>query len=297
MSALRTESNKLLDTAIQSGGLVDVVNGYARCVAGRTAAAFFGIHGPTEQDLLRVIRSIFHETFLNQENNQKVTERGVAAGREFRAWIEQESARRLEANALGQDVLGRLLASTDRDTESSRWMLAGLQVGAVDTTATVVANIVAEIVADARLKAAMLWDVNNPHRLRGWCWEALRRRPHNAGMLRQAGKNASLGGTPIKEGTSVLLLTVGAMHDPAAFHDPNSLFPDRPLDRYLHFGKGLHQCSGRDLNAIQVPTLIRELLIRDVSAHSKIRTRGPFPDELIVKIRPADHAHLSPRGT
>lgn len=282
---LDEEPGRLLDASIQAGGRIDVVNGYARLIAGRTAAAFFGIFGPTEQDLLRVIRSIFHETFLNQGNDLEVRRRGIAAGHEYRDWINSEQSRRREQQDFGRDVLGRLMASTNGADDLARFMLGGLQVGAVDTTATVVANIVAEVVADHRLKVAMMQDIDRPERFRGWCWEALRRRPHNAGMLRQAGSNAILRGTPVPQGTQVLLLTVGAMHDPAAFDNPNHLRPDRPLNRYLHFGRGLHQCSGRDLNAIQIPVLVRELLLRDVSSNSRLKSLGPFPDELIVHIR------------
>jgi cytochrome P450 len=282
---LTEEPGRLLDSAIQAGGRIDVVNGYARLIAGRTAAAFFGIFGPTEQDLLRVIRSIFHETFLNQGRDLEVQRRGIAAGLEIRDWIQSEQSRRREQQEFGRDVLGRLMASTEGDNDLARYMLGGLQVGAVDTTATVVANIIAEVVADRHLKSAMMEDIQHPERFRGWCWEALRRRPHNAGMLRQAGSNAVLRGIPVPEGTQILLLTVGAMHDPSAFDNPNHLRPDRPLDRYLHFGRGLHQCSGRDLNAIQVPILVRELLLRDVSSHSSPKSLGPFPDELIVNIR------------
>jgi cytochrome P450 len=285
LSTLKGESNRLLDDAAAAGGRLDVVNGYARLVAGRTAAALFGIAGPTEQDLLRVIRRVFHETFLNLSGDPAVKQSGIAAGQELKEWIEVEQARRLASNQLGNDVLGRLLATSRSDQAAARWMLAGLLVGAIDTTATVVTNIIAEVLGDAKLRRAMMLDLDRPRRLLGWCWEALRRRPHNAGMLRQAGAGAMLGGKPVKMGQQVLALTVGAMHDPAAFDHPTQMIPDRPLERYLHFGRGLHQCSGRDFNAIQVPALVRELLRRHVSGRPRVRTRGPFPDELLVSIR------------
>lgn len=284
LSTLESESNALLDTAEEKQ--VDVVNGYARLVAGRTAAKVFGVYGPTEQDLLRVLRSIFHETFLNQGGDARVREEGVAAGKEFRAWIDVEIARRMADNRPGDDVLGKLIASSSTDSEAIRWMLAGLQVGAVDTTTTAVTYIVSELLADRRLREAMVQDLDSPRRFLGWCWEALRRRPHNYGLLREAGRNASVAGNPVAEGRRVLLLTAAAMHDPAVFDDPHRLRPDRPLDWYLHFGRGLHQCSGRDFNVIQIPLLVRELLRRNVSGRPSFRTRGPFPDELIVSIQP-----------
>jgi cytochrome P450/glutathione S-transferase len=282
---LEQESKRLLDDAIAQGGKVDVVNGYARLVAGRTAAQLFGIRGPTEQDLLRVIRSIFHETFLNQSGDLKVRERGIAASLEIRSWIEEEIANRVAQRVHGDDVLGKLLDSCGADLVGARLMLGGCLVGAIDTTATAVTNIIAEVVTDGHLKKQMRLDLDDPRRFEGWCWEALRRRPHNAGMLRQAGQLAALPGKPVKEGTQVILLTVAAMHDPAAFDRPNELIPDRPLDRYLHFGYGLHQCAGRNFNAFQIPYLVRELVRRDVSGSAKVRTQGPFPDELIVSLQ------------
>jgi cytochrome P450 len=285
IQVLEQESIRLLDDAVAQGGKIDVVNGYARLVAGRTAAEIFGIRGPTEQDLLRVIRSIFHETFLNQSGDLKVRERGVAAGAEIKAWIEAEIANRVASRAHGDDMLGKLLDSCEGDLVGARLMLGGCLVGAIDTTATAVTNIIAEVLTDRRLKKQMQLDLDDPRRFKGWCWEALRRRPHNAGMLRQAGECASLAGKPVTAGTQVVLLTVAAMHDPAAFDRPNELMPDRPVDRYLHFGYGLHQCAGRTFNAVQIPHLVRELVRRDVSGSAKIRTQGPFPDELIVSLR------------
>ena len=283
LATLNEETERLLTDAIAAGGKLDVVNGYARLVAARTAAIFFGIHGPTEQDLMRVIRAVFQETFLNQEGNPAVTTLGVAAGQELKSWIAAEMQRREATGESKNDVLGQLLASAG-NTDGARWMLAGMIVGAVDTTATVVANIITEVLADPRLKQAMQEDLQDPRLLLGWCWEALRRRPHNIGMLRQAGSNAHLGGTSVPEGTKVLVLTVGAMFDPSVFDNPTQMNPRRPLDRYLHFGRGLHICTGRDLNALQIPVIVRELLRRNVSGPPRVRTRGPFPDELIVTI-------------
>jgi cytochrome P450 len=284
-ATLEQESLRLLKAAADAGGRIDVVNGYARLVACRTAVALFGIRGPTEQDLLRAARALFHETFLNQNDAPNTTRLGLAAGREMRQWIVAELQDRIDRNAPGHDVLGHLLSSLGPEqTDEARWIIGGLLVGAIDTTATAVANIILEVVSDARLKSDMQRDADDPKQFAGWCWEALRRRPHNPALLRQAGPHASLGGAPIAEGTRVLLFTLAAMHDPSAFDRPGVLNPRRPADRYLHFGHGLHACAGRDFNAVQIPRLVRELVRRDVSGPTTFRTRGPFPDTLVVSI-------------
>ena len=285
LATLEQESHRLLASAAAAGGKIDVVNGYARLVACRTAAALFGIRGPTEQDLLRAARALFHETFLNQSNDANIRRIGLAAGREMKQWIVAEIDDRTARGAFGDDVLGRLLSSRGADhADEARWIIGGLFVGAIDTTATAVANIIMEVVSNARLRSDMRRDVDDPKRFAGWCWEALRRRPHNAGLLRQAGPDACLGGKSVAEGTRVLLFTLAAMHDPAAFDRPGILDPQRPTDLYLHFGRGLHTCAGRDFNALQIPTLVRELVRRDVAGPASFKTRGPFPDRLVVSI-------------
>jgi cytochrome P450 len=285
LATLEKESLRLLASAAEAGGKIDVVNGYSRLVACRTAVALFGIRGPTEQDLLRAVRALFHETFLNQRNDPMVRGIGLAAGSEMKLWIESEITNRVTCGTVGNDVLGRLLSACGIDhADEARRVIGGLLVGSIDTTATAVANIVMEVVSNARLKADMQRDVEDPKRLAGWCWEALRRRPHNAGLLRQAGPQACLGGKPIAEGTRVLLVTLAAMHDPAAFQCPGILDPLRQTDLYLHFGRGLHACAGRDFNAVQIPALVRELVRRDVTGPTTFRTRGPFPDTLVVSI-------------
>ena len=276
-----------LQQARQNGGKLDVVNGYARRVAGQTACAYFGVTGPDEASTLRVMRAIFYETFLNVGNDADVRTAGIAAGRELSAWIAAEVDRRRASGNLGQDVLGRLMHHAPGlgfSDEAVRWMLSGLIVGAVDTTATVTANIVKEIIDDPQLAVSIRRDLGNPAALRGWCWDALRRRPHNPVVLRSAGPAASVAGRPIKPGTRVFAATLVAMQDPAAFPDPKILRPDRPSENYMHFGHGLHECAGRQINARQIPALVGALVAEGVRGSSGIRFEGPFPNELIVQL-------------
>jgi cytochrome P450 len=288
-AVLDAEPRRLLRLFAARHGRIDVVNSYARVVAARTAAALFGIRGPTEQDLLRVCRAVFHETFLNLGGDPGVAAKAAAAGRELAGWIEAEMAARRARGTPGDDVLGRLMVAQQRDPElvpeSVRWMLAGLLVGAIDTTATAVANIVAECLADRRLSDGMSRDLDDRGRFLGWCWEALRRRPHNPLLLRQAAEGAEFGGKTLTGDVRVVAFTLSAMYDPAVFEHPGRLDPARPADRYLHFGRGLHTCAGRDLNAVQLPALVRELLRFGMTAHSGVRSQGPFPDVFVVALR------------
>lgn len=48
-----------------------------------------------------------------------------------------------------------------------------------------------------------------------------------------------------------------ACKDPDAFPDPMTFRLDRPVDRYIHFGFGPHECLGREIALLQVTYLIK----------------------------------------
>ncbi len=276
-----------LKQARQHGGKLDVVNGYARRIAGRTASAYFGVAGPDEASTQRVIRAIFYESFLNVANDPEVRTAGIAAGHELATWTSLEIERRRQSGNLGHDVLGRLMhhaPASGFDDGAVRWMFSGLIVGAVDTTATVTANIIKEVIDDPHLLASIRRDLNDSTALRGWCWDTLRRRPHNPAIVRSAGPSAKLAGRDVKPGSRVTALTLAAMQDPAAFPNPKVMRPDRPDQYYMHFGHGLHECAGRQINARQIPALVGALVASGVSGSADIRFEGPFPNELMVQL-------------
>ena len=285
------EAERLAEASARRFGRIDVVDGYARPVAARVAADIFGVDGPNEAELTRAARTVFHETFLNLGGDKAVQTAGRAAGAEVAQWIKAEVARRKGQITPRGDFLDRLQEQVNAGSlpaEQVPWITAGLLVGAIDTTATVVANIVAEAVADPALLAAMNADVDDPRRLLGWCWEALRGRPHNPLVVREAAADVSLAGKPIAARTRVWALTLAAMQDARVFPDPGRLDAARPLDLYLHFGGGLHRCAGRQLNVRNIPALVAPLLRRKLSGPADLRFRGPFPDRLVVNLeRPA----------
>ena len=88
------EADRILDDAIAANGRLDVVNGYARLVAARAARQVFGLAGPTEMDLMRVIRAIFQHTFLNLFGDEDVRQRALAAADELTQWFVDEIDRR-----------------------------------------------------------------------------------------------------------------------------------------------------------------------------------------------------------
>lgn len=275
---------------------LDAVQGYARLVALSTTKRVFGIPGASDTDLMEVTRSVFHQCFLNlQDADKDVMKKGEADGVRLRRWIFDEIARRREGSGKTGDFLAYLLdlqaaiAAGEVDQpplpdEEVATIAAGYIVGAVDTTTTAFAHIVWEIMQDPVMKRGVLRDLDDRERLLGWCLEALRRRPQAAILFRLAAADATLSGMAIPKGTLMVPVLQAAHLDPEAFPDPSRMDPDRPREHYMHFGNGPHVCAGRDINAIQLPILLKHLFKRGVKDVGPIRKDGPFPDQLLVTL-------------
>ncbi len=272
------------DLLAGAGGSLDVVGGYARRVAAHTASRLFGISPPDEALFQEVARAVFAHTFLNLGGDKAVEARAVKAGRQMQAWFGDEISRRRRARSLGSDFMGGLLSQGLLDDDGVRRTLGGMLVGSIDTTASAVAKIVHVLDRDRRLAAAVRSDAADPARMRGWCWEALRRWPHNPLVLRQALVDSTLGGVPVPAGAKVVAWTQAAMQDPTAVPFPDEMLPDRPAQTYLHFGAGLHPCAGRAVNDWQIPMLVGKLMARGLGRAGPIAWAGPFPDHLTVQL-------------
>jgi cytochrome P450 len=79
---------------------------------------------------------------------------------------------------------------------------------------------------------------------------------------RMAVEPVSIGGTVIQPGQLVVVFTMGANRDPAAFTPGDEIALDQPGSAHLTFGHGLHRCLGAPLARLQLTTLLAALLRR-----------------------------------
>ncbi|GAC1577145.1 MAG: cytochrome P450 [Novosphingobium sp.] len=280
MGALVTRAHADADARLVAcGGSIDVVEDYAREVAAGTASALFGIAPEDGARFRDAARAIFYQCFLNLAGDKAVEQRGRAAAKALTGWLDTEIARRTAAGEPGDDMMGQLLHA-GASADLTRRTLGGMLVGSIDTTASAVAKIMTVLMRDPVMRAAATRNADERYLMYGWCLEALRRWAHVPMLGRQAARDCTLAGVPIKAGAKVILLSQAAMLDPDAFPSPTEMHATRPLAGYLHFGAGLHPCAGRDVNQWQIPMLVGALLKRRPTAMGKMAWAGPFPAHL-----------------
>ena len=280
MGALVTRAQADADARLAAcGGSIDVVEDYARQVAAGTASALFGIAPEDGAQFRDAARAIFYQCFLNLAGDKAVEQRGMAAAKALTGWLDTEIARRTAAGEPGEDMMGRLLHA-GASADLTRRTLGGMLVGSIDTTASAVAKIMTVLMRDPVMRAAATRNADERYLMYGWCLEALRRWAHVPMLGRQAARDCTLAGVPIKAGAKVILLSQAAMLDPDVFPSLTEMHATRPLAGYLHFGAGLHPCAGRDVNQWQIPMLVGALLKRRPTAMGKMAWAGPFPAHL-----------------
>jgi cytochrome P450 len=79
---------------------------------------------------------------------------------------------------------------------------------------------------------------------------------------RRASEDLRIAGKYISEGQEVYMCTGAANHDPAQFPEPERLRLDRPENRHLSFGLGIHFCLGAPLARLESEIAFSTLLQR-----------------------------------
>jgi cytochrome P450 len=287
---VRRTARQLIDAAGPQRRL-DAAGSYARVSAARVVSEYFGVPGPNERILMQWMRSLFWDVFLNRDDQPLVRRPADQSARELRDHLNSLIAAHGAAPNGADDVLSRLVRAGVLDPDGVRRNITGIIVGAIDTTVTAAANALDVLLDEPEAleqtrRAAQSGDAEL---LRRCCFEALRFRPQTPAVVRWSRAETALSsGAVIPANVTVLPFTLSAMFDSKAYPNPGRFRCDRPLDRYLHFGLGMHTCYGLAINGIQIPELIGALVqlpnLRRASGrfYDKLY-EGPFPDRLVVE--------------
>jgi cytochrome P450 len=282
---------------------INLAAGYARPVAMRVIADYFGTPGPDAGTMSGWIRDLFRDIFLNLANDPAVTAAADTAAvglKEYLSGLIASTRAGQPAGAPAQSVIARLaLLETEGrwllDEDAVRRNIGGTIVGALETVNKAFVHAFDQLLArpvelerardagqrgdDAALLASIL--------------EAMRFNPQNAFLYRICEESFVLARGSEREvtipaGTLVFAATQAGMHDPRELADPAAFRLGRREESYLFFGHSFHTCLGRHIAPIEWRELAKPLLRlpelrRADGAAGQLHYEGPFPTELWVE--------------
>jgi cytochrome P450 len=240
--------------------------------------------------MMHWMRSLFHDLFNNPGNVRSIQLTAEQSYREFGPYLLELIAQRKQQIAkgkVGKDFLSRMVklqldGKITLDDDGIRRNISGLVVGALDTTSKVCTLIVQQLLNHPEWLAQARTLVDDQQAFLHFCFDVLRF-DTLAPAMRRHSQGVDIAGIHIPKGCDVFAATSSAMFDETAWPKPYSVRTDRPLDRYLHFGDGMHRCFGEYINRIQVPIIVGSLVrLPNLRKHSTLLYDGPYPDQFVL---------------
>ncbi|HRD12215.1 MAG TPA: cytochrome P450 [Mycobacterium sp.] len=119
----------------------------------------------------------------------------------------------------------------------------------------------------------------NPKPVGAFVEESLRMESPTKVDFRLARKTTTLGGVPIKAGSTLMLCLGAANRDPRKFENPNEFRIDRRNVReHIAFGRGIHTCAGAPLARVEAQVTLSRLLARVGDIAIDDNQHGPAGD-------------------
>jgi hypothetical protein len=232
---------------------VDLVASFAFPMPYTVICDLLGIHGD--------LRAAFG-TELRALVDSDEHARAVAAAAAVIAMLDELVAAKRRAPA--DDLVSALIAARDGDERLSEQELRStifqLVIAGHDTTTNLIGNGVVALHRHPDQLAAVLAD---PERIVPAVEEVMRFDPpaHHA-TFRYALEDLEVGSVTIPAGSQVLVGLAAANRDPARFAAPDDLDVDRPDQRHIAFGHGIHHCLGARLARLEAREALGSLLRR-----------------------------------
>lgn len=249
-------ANELIDAMEAAGPSADLVADYCFALPVRIICRLLGV---PEEDTRRFrLWSNAFASGARMEPGERMTHVGA-----FLEYISELIARRRAEP--GEDLIDDLIAARDgSDRLSERELLTlvtGLIAAGNETTATALSRFVVELLEDGR----KLWQqlIDEPATLPAAVDELLRFTGlSNTTLLRLAVEDVELPSGTVRAGQAVAIAGNGALRDPEAYPDPDTLRFDRDAPPTLIFGGGAHYCMGAHLAKAELTVGLGLLLRR-----------------------------------
>lgn len=241
---LRAEAHRLIDGFIGAGS-VEFMDAFARKLPSLGLCELIGVPAADRERFAGWADTIglgFNMMLLASrigEVDEAITNLLAYAG--------ELVAKRREAPA--DDLVTRLAHAADEAGGVSEALVQGSIAGLVFAGHETTKNQLGWLIS-VLAEAKEAWDgvARDPERARGVVEEVLRLRSAATSVGRLAMQDVEIGGTPIPEGSLVMVSLWAANRDPAAFPRPDALDPDaNGTGVQMAFGQGAHHCLGAAL--------------------------------------------------
>jgi cytochrome P450 len=234
-------ATELIDGLEDAGTSAELVAEYCFALPVRIICRLLGV---PEKDALRFrVWSNAFSSGAQMEPEERMQQVGAFIG----DVAELIAAKRAEP---GEDLIDDLIAARDGADRLTEHELLSLVTGLIavgnETTSTALSRFLAELLDGDRV----LWKelLDNPDVLPAAVDELLRFTGlSNSAMLRLAVEDVELPSGTVKAGQAIAIASNGAMRDPEAYPDPDTIRFDRDAPVPLIFGGGPHYCLGAHL--------------------------------------------------
>ncbi|MEO1060141.1 MAG: cytochrome P450 [Actinomycetota bacterium] len=232
-------------------GRADAAEGYARQIPPRVIAEILGIDPDMSDEFTEWVQGVLELGSKDAEIREK-----------YRVIIEQFFLAEIERKrAEPDDHLISFLLQAEPDGEPVpmhviRGNIGLMLIAGIDTTWSSIGSALWHLAAHAEDRRRL---VENPDLIPVAIEEFLRAYSPVT-MARLAREDTEIAGCPVAEGDRVLLSFPAANRDPEVFDDPESVIIDRPVNRHIAFGVGLHRCLGSNLARMEMQVAIEEFL-------------------------------------
>ena len=253
---IREKVNRLIDGVAANGGQAEIVNDLAAPLPAMMIGKLLGF----EEDDWPKLKHWSETTIAMGGGPRYFTEVGMVSAIEFAG----AAAELFEAKKAcpADDVFSHYTtAEVDGCPMSTEDAIAdGLLLldGGAETTRTVIARIILELIAHpeemAKLRAGADMTVAVEEMIR-WITPI-----HN--MCRVAKVDAEVNGVTIPAGHQVVLMYSSANRDESHFDDPERFDVTRNPNNHIAFGFGTHFCLGASLARLEIKVFFEELLRR-----------------------------------
>ena len=245
--AVRQMAVAAIDNFIEVG-TCDLMRDLAIPVPARMIMHWLGLDDERWEEFVAAVHSMLHSA----GDVDKV----MPAVLQIDGWIADAMAER-STNGFREDLISKLMQSLTSD-EAARYTFT-LIVAGLDTTSAAIGNALAQIDRCPDLRDRLRAE---PAVLRPAVEELLRFESPLQMLARTASRDVKLGDAHIAKGDRLLISWAAANRDPDVFPNPDTLNPDRPANRHMAFGVGLHRCLGSNIARSTLRIVLEEVLRR-----------------------------------